>query len=104
MERKNFYGRGNDAFVCERCATEVSPLLNGSYRNHCPVCLYSKHVDIIPGDRLAKCRGLMQPINIEHHSKKGFMIVHECIECGFLGRNSQGNDDNFEKICLLSHK
>ncbi|WDF05905.1 RNHCP domain-containing protein [Shouchella hunanensis] len=34
---------------------------NGSYRNHCPFCLYSKHQDIIPGDRASTCGGLMEP-------------------------------------------
>ena len=41
----------NTAFSCLRCGLEVVPLSNGSYRNHCAECLYSKHVDVVPGDR-----------------------------------------------------
>ena len=30
----------NTAFMCLKCDLEVAPLSNGSYRNHCPGCLY----------------------------------------------------------------
>lgn len=53
----------NESFICEHCGFEVSPHPSGSARNHCPKCLYSKHVDEdSPGDRLATCYGLMEPI------------------------------------------
>lgn len=41
----------NENFICENCNKEV---LKSEYtaRDHCPYCLYSKHVDINPGDRL----------------------------------------------------
>jgi len=74
--------QGNEGFICKNCGEEVLPLNNGSYRNHCPQCLYSKHVDQVPGDRQNKCRGLMKPIGIRHKSNKGFQIVHKCLECG----------------------
>ena len=32
-----------------------------NYTNHCPRCLYSKHVDINPGDRAEQCDGMMEP-------------------------------------------
>src|SRR4051794_2073561 len=41
----------NSSFCCEHCQQLVLPVTNGSYRNHCPFCLRSKHVDILPGDR-----------------------------------------------------
>ncbi len=72
----------NKEFVCEHCSRRVLPTTNGSYRNHCPFCLYSKHLDVEPGDRQCRCSGLMKPIGLKYHSKKGFQIVHECIECG----------------------
>ena len=40
----------DEAFVCENCGKEVKKL-GYSCRNHCPECLYSKHVDKNPGDR-----------------------------------------------------
>jgi RNHCP domain-containing protein len=61
----------------------VVPLTNGGYRNHCPVCLYSKHVDIVPGDRESACQGLMPPVGLEHRSGKGLVVVHRCRRCGF---------------------
>lgn len=58
------------------------PLTNGSYRNHCPTCLYSKHVDVVPGDRASACHGPMRPVRLEHRSGKGRVIVHRCEWCG----------------------
>jgi hypothetical protein len=62
----------------------VAPLTNGSYRNHCPACLWSKHVDIDPGDRAASCQGPMRPHGIEQRRGKGLVIVHRCVVCGFV--------------------
>lgn len=35
----------NTAFTCLHCGRQVLPLTNGSFRDHCPFCLYSLHVD-----------------------------------------------------------
>ena len=58
----------NTGFICQNCGKEVLPLTDGSYRNHCPFCLYSLHVDIIPGDRASDCGGIMKPIKIIYNS------------------------------------
>ena len=51
---KRFIGQGaNQSFTCANCGAAVSPLAGGGYRNHCPVCLHSLHVDVNPGDRAA---------------------------------------------------
>ena len=42
MERR--FTEIDEAFVCEHCGKKVEPL-GYSCRNHCPYCLYSKHVD-----------------------------------------------------------
>ncbi len=83
----------NTAFVCQHCGLEVQPLQNGSVRNHCPGCLHSLHLDIFPGDRAADCGGLMVPVGVEQHPKKGWMILHRCALCGFEGRNKAALDD-----------
>jgi RNHCP domain len=71
----------------------VPPLTNGSYRNHCPWCLWSKHVDAArPGDRAGVCRGLMRPVAVEHRSGKGMVIVHRCTVCGFMRPNRVAED------------
>lgn len=82
----------NGGFVCERCGSRVEPLTNGSFRNHCPVCLYSKHVDERPGDRASECGGMMEPIGFVHSGKKGYQIEHRCLECGVIKRNKVATD------------
>ena len=72
----------NAGFTCAHCGKEIVALTNGSYRNHCPVCLYSLHVDQIPGDRTNRCGGLMRPVGLHFRRKKGWQIVHRCILCG----------------------
>jgi DNA-directed RNA polymerase subunit RPC12/RpoP len=72
----------NTGFICENCGKNIMPLSNGSYRNHCPYCLYSKHVDMQPGDRKGSCSGLMKPVGLIYKSGKGYQIVHRCLVCG----------------------
>jgi RNHCP domain len=67
-------------------------LSNGSYRNHCPICLWSKHVDELPGDRAATCRGLMSPERVEQRRGKGLVIIHRCVVCGFVRPNKIADD------------
>ncbi len=78
MSKKN---KENSGFTCEHCKRDVLPLTNGSYRNHCPFCLCSKHVDFRPGDRLNDCQGIMDPVGITYKSGKGFQIIHSCEKC-----------------------
>lgn len=72
--RKRFLGGTNNGFVCENCGCKVRPLTKGGYRNHCPHCLYSKHVDINPGDRASECGGLMEPVGVFLTGKKGGLL------------------------------
>jgi DNA-directed RNA polymerase subunit RPC12/RpoP len=83
----------NAGFICIICGAEVKPLTNGSYRNHCPCCLYSVHIDTIPGDRANDCLGSMKPIGVRYHSKKGWQIVHRCQKCGIEKLNRIAPDD-----------
>lgn len=91
-----------ERFSCEQCSSVVEPLENGSYRNHCPHCLYSKHVDKDgPGDRASECGKLMKPVGMEHKSQKGWMILHQCTGCTKVIPNIVAPDDN---IASLSEK
>ena len=84
-----------EPFICEHCSFAVQPLGKGTYRDHCPKCLYSKHVDKEgPGDRLSECKGLLKPTAIDQDSKKGFVIVHVCEKCGKIQRNKAAPDDD----------
>ena len=84
-----------EPFECGHCKESVKPLEDGSYRNHCPKCLWSKHVDDKgPGDRASTCKSMMKPDRIDHHKKKGWMIVHLCEACGKEIPNMAACDDD----------
>ena len=94
------FTKNDNSFVCENCNMIVSPLKYTS-RDHCPYCLYSKHVDINPGDRLNDCLGLLEPIGIEKF-KDSFKIIYKCKKCNQIHKNIMANDDNFDLIISLS--
>jgi len=92
------FTRTTENFVCENCGTEI---IGDGFTNHCPKCLYSKHVDVNPGDRAEKCGGLMKPISA---IKKGeeYSVVQQCVRCGFERKNKVGGGDDFERLIELS--
>jgi hypothetical protein len=81
----------NQGFRCVICRRLVVPLTNGSYRNHCPFCLTSLHVDVLPGDRRSLCRGVMDAFTIRT-SKKGWQVAHRCRVCGVERANRIAED------------
>lgn len=88
-----------EPFICEHCGFDVQPLERGSYRNHCPVCLYSKHVDGAgPGDRASGCQSLMRPDHMDYDGKKGWMIVHICEKCKKTIPNKTAPDDHITEL------
>ena len=93
----------DEEFICENCGKKVSKL-GYSCRNHCPYCLYSKHVDKNPGDRAEDCKGKLEPIEIEINSKKGYVIVFKCQKCGAIRKNKVAEDDSFDEILKISSK
>ncbi len=90
----------DEEFICNNCNKKVQKL-NYTARDHCPYCLYSKHVDILPGDRKNTCHGLLKPIGIEKY-KNTYKIIYKCISCNQIHKNIMAKDDNFEKIIELS--
>jgi len=95
----------NTGFTCAYCGKKVLALTNGSYRNHCPACLYSLHVDEMPGDRASNCRGLMEPVGVKFHSNKGLQLVHQCTKCGDVAVCRSATDtvqpDDVSALCRL---
>lgn len=87
----------DEEFICENCGKKVEKL-GYSCRDHCNHCLYSKHVDINPGDRLEECHGTLEPVDIEINSKKGYIIIYKCKKCGAIRKNKMAKDDNMEEI------
>ncbi len=96
MSEKNFT-MIDENFVCEVCGNKVNKL-NYTARDHCNMCLSSKHLDIMPGDRKSNCGGILEPIAIEKCSKDKLKIVYKCKKCGMIKRNIMADDDNYDKI------
>ncbi len=102
-----------DGFTCRHCgtfvstATALSGVLN---RNHCPYCLWSRHLDWrAPGDRLSACKSPMRPIGLtlkpgrdKYGSGRGeLMLIHVCLECGRLSINRLAADDDPQSVCAV---
>ena len=92
------FQRTIENFICEYCGHQV---IGTGFTNHCPKCLYSKHVDINPGDRAEICQGLMEPIGIEQNHGE-YIIIHKCQRCGKIHRNKSVPEDNFDQIIKLT--
>ena len=90
----------DEEFVCENCGNKISKL-NYTARDHCNYCLYSKHVDINPGDRQNDCHGLLVPCGVEKF-KNTYKIIYKCEKCGMQHKNIMANDDNMDVIIYLS--
>jgi hypothetical protein len=104
------------SFTCCHCKAVVpSPAGAGTaHRNHCNTCLWSKHVDVVPGDRQDPCGGCMEPIGItlKREGKDTYgnerlgdvMLVHRCSACGRININRIAGDDPEEKIVEVFEK
>ena len=93
---KQFVKRIED-FNCARCGAVVH---GNGYTNHCPKCLWSKHVDNTPGDRLSTCGGMMEPVSVEQVSGE-FIITHKCQKCGKTIRQRTCDNDDMDAIIAL---
>lgn len=78
------------------------PLFGGRHRNHCPYCLYSRHVDATtPGDRASTCGALMAPRGVFTRLDGEYMVVHRCLGCSFERHNRIAADDDFDLVLQL---
>ena len=98
MTRK--FQRRIEDFLCENCGLEVQ---GSGYTNHCPRCLWSKHVDINPGDRAAECGGPMVPVTVEIKSGE-YILTHRCLNCGHEKRNRASTGDDHDAILKLVYR
>ena len=99
MSAKRFQRTVED-FDCEHCGAHVQ---GNGYTNHCPKCLWSKHVDKEPGDRAERCSGMMEPVKLEG-SSPAYRIVHRCVKCGAERRVNTSPDDNKEALLAIAGK
>jgi hypothetical protein len=88
-------------FVCENCGFRV---YGSGYTNHCPKCLFSKHVDEeVPGDRLSDCGGEMKPIGLEKR-RSVYKLFHKCTKCGKVIVNKLSETDDFDEVLKIVRK
>jgi len=103
--------RRQDGFTCSHCKgwVAINELIGTNNRNHCPTCLWSKHVDEVKaGDRKSTCHSGMKPIGVTikqaGEDKYGkprqgeLMIIHQCTNEGKISINRIAADDNAEVI------
>lgn len=96
MTRK--FQRKIEDFVCKNCGQEVK---GDGYTNHCPKCLWSRHVDVNPGDREGMCKGMMKPSGIAFKGGEN-IINHKCVKCGFERNNKADASDDFNTVIKTS--
>lgn len=86
---------GPSTFRCRHCRLDVSTDAVGTaHRNHCPNCLWSRHLDVTPGDRAAECGSMMEPIAISVRGDGEWVVVHRCSGCETVHLNRTAGDDN----------
>jgi len=100
VERKLFTKR-DESFECENCGKQVEKLGYTS-RDHCPYCLYSKHVDVMPGDRAEECQGKLAPQQVELNSKREYVIIYKCEKCHQIRKNKAAEDDDKDLLIKLT--
>ncbi len=106
--------KGKKDFKCCHCGKLVSDskLLGTKHRNHCPFCLWSKHVDLKEaGDRGSLCKNPMKPVGLtfkqEGKDKYGklrqgeLMLLHQCSGCVKISLNRIAGDDTAAAILKL---
>lgn len=94
------FQKRKEDFVCEHCGNEVK---GNGFTNHCPKCLWGKHVDVNPGDRLESCGGLMEPIKSENKADK-YYVIQRCTKCGAERMNQVSREDDFDVLVKIAEK
>ena len=107
----------NRGFICINCGkwVPINPYKKTLNRNHCPHCLWSKHVDsAIAGDRMSVCNTGMRPIGLTFKNSRTdkwggevqneLMLIHECVRCKKISINRILTDDDPKEILNVFEK
>ncbi len=94
------FQKRKEDFICDTCGTKVA---GTGYTNHCPKCLWSKHVDVDPGDRLADCGGMMEPVAIEGTVAR-YRIRHICKKCRSVRMVDVSPNDDQGAVVAIARK
>lgn len=75
-------------FTCDHCGAAVRRAADGIDHNHCPECMWSRHVGYSPElsaeyPEAAGCGEMMRPVKVWDHPEYGPSILHRCVGCGF---------------------
>lgn len=74
----------------------------GRHRNHCPFCLWSRHVDERRrGDRASACGASMRPEGVFARRNGEGVIVHRCDGCDVVRHNRIAADDDASVLLRL---
>jgi hypothetical protein len=98
IRSSQWFTRTREDFVCENCGMVIK---GNGYTDHCPDCLFSKHVDVNPGDRAERCHGLMKPVHALHN-RKNFVLSYTCLKCGTGKKVNAATSDNEELLIRLA--
>jgi len=102
MTRKHRRGSG-ETFQCICCRQPIrTSALGTRHRNHCPHCLWSRHVDDAIGDRGSACNQPMAPIAVTVDDCGEWSLVHRCTGCGRLRTNRIAGDDSEMALLALA--
>lgn len=95
----------NSGFKCSHCKqwVVINDFIGTANRNHCNICLWSKHVDVKKGDRRAECQAGMKPIGLtfrieSSHTRGEIMLIHDCMGCDKISINRIAADDTEQLI------
>jgi DNA-directed RNA polymerase subunit RPC12/RpoP len=92
--------KNKEDFICENCGFKI---IGNGYTNHCSRCLFSKHVDIEPGDRLNSCNGLMEPVYVSYTNKDKY-VINKCLKCSLEKRNILNDEDSVDVMIKIQNK
>jgi hypothetical protein len=107
---RNYAENGFTCSHCHRFVSTEARLSGVQNRNHCPYCLWSRHLDLFrAGDRLSACKASMQPIGLTikvTRKKYGpghgeLMLIHLCAECSALSINRIAADDDPQMVFTI---
>ena len=88
------FQRTIEDFICLHCGAKIE---GDGFTNHCPKCLWSRHVDNHPGDRGNHCLGLMAPVGLEMERGQ-YVIIHECQKCQARKRVKARDEDDISEF------
>ena len=93
------------SYTCAACGQDIPAAAPGTrYRNHCPHCLCSVHLDEVPGDRAAHCGGVMEAVGVWVREGGEWALIHRCKVCGAFHSNRIAADDNPALLLQLAAK